>query len=446
MDYIIIEDFRCFHKKQKIPLTPVTILIGENSAWKTSFLAALKIAYNFNSFSPAALFNQEPFVLGAYENIANKRGGKGGMAKKFSIGFGHTFNGTSQSANTTPGRSIELVATYEKGTSTNPSLVSWHLSSGEISLLLDIKNNEASIKTGSDEIKIARFHPISLASFGAGEISDILRYMDFIIRHPDKAKEISLAMSTELVGVLKSGVVEKLRELLDRLHERFLVRAAYSFSPIRTTPQRTYNSIVDTDSPAGDHIPSTLSIVLPRTDKKSDNLKSSLLKFGKESGLYQSIDVKRFGKNASDPFQLKVKISGLPVTLADVGYGVSQVLPIIVDTVLQPDKTVFLMQQPEVHLHPKGQASLGSFILEMATNSDKKFIIETHSDYLINRMLADVRDKKIDPNSLSLLYFCRKNNEVTIKSIKIDNEGNLINPPTDFRSFFMDEEKRFLGI
>ena len=78
----------------------------------------------------------------------------------------------------------------------------------------------------------------------------------------------------------------------------------------------------------------------------------------------------------SDPFQLQVKVrSGPRANLMDVGYGVSQILPILVD-VMRPDtrSRTFLLQQPEVHLHPRGQAALASLFVTLgkqpeATNS-----------------------------------------------------------------------------
>src|SRR5881396_1662040 len=72
--------------------------------------------------------------------------------------------------------------------------------------------------------------------------------------------------------------------------------------------------------------------------------------------------------------------------LVDVGYGVSQALPILVDTLQRPAADeVFLLQQPEVHLHPRAQAELGSFFVSQA-GKKRRFVIETHSDYLVDRV------------------------------------------------------------
>ena len=104
--------------------------------------------------------------------------------------------------------------------------------------------------------------------------------------------------------------------------------------------------------------------------------------------------MKRKGQKESDPFQIEIKSSSRAFNLVDVGYGVSQVLPIVVDVLQEPKDTTFLLQQPEVHLHPKAQAELGSFLATLGKEQHKRFVIETHSDYLIDRIRMDVRDSK----------------------------------------------------
>jgi len=106
----------------------------------------------------------------------------------------------------------------------------------------------------------------------------------------------------------------------------------------------------------------------------------------------------------------------------------------------------YLLQQPEVHLHPRAQAELGSFLAVLAKQQNKRFVIETHSDYLVDRVRMDIRDKKgITPEDVALLYFERTNGEATIHRLELDDQGNILNAPPGYRSFFLEEERRFLG-
>jgi hypothetical protein len=86
MDQIIIEGVRCFSNRLSAPLKPITLLIGENSTGKTTFLALSRIAWDICQGPLLVDFNEEPFLLGAYHQIASYRGGRSGRAKYFMIG------------------------------------------------------------------------------------------------------------------------------------------------------------------------------------------------------------------------------------------------------------------------------------------------------------------------------------------------------------------------
>jgi len=84
---------------------------------------------------------------------------------------------------------------------------------------------------------------------------------------------------------------------------------------------------------------------------------------------------------------------------------VSQSLPIVVQSLLDTNENILLLQQPEVHLHPRAQAALGSFFSHLVSDSDAQIIIETHSDYLLDRIRRSVARREITPNKVAILYF-----------------------------------------
>jgi len=192
-------------------------------------------------------------------------------------------------------------------------------------------------------------------------------------------------------------------------------------------------------------VPMVLNKILSEKENGSA-LRQALESFGKASGLFKSIEVKHKGNKDSDPFQLSVKMTGPSFNLVDVGYGVSQVLPIIVDIIQNPSD-IFLLQEPEVHLHPQAQAELGSFLASVAKEQNKNFIIETHTDYIIDRIRMDVRDKKyLTPDDVAILYFEKQQGTVKIHKLELDEYGNITNAPPTYRQFFLTEERRMLGI
>jgi predicted ATPase len=182
--------------------------------------------------------------------------------------------------------------------------------------------------------------------------------------------------------------------------------------------------------------------------EKWSALAEALASFGAACGLFRGVEVHRAKKEkVSEPFQIMVDIEGqrAPANLVDVGYGVSQVLPVLVDAFLQPSGW-FLLQQPEVHLHPRAQAELGSFLGAMVANG-RRFTVETHSDYLLDRVCIEVREgKHLKPEDVMVLFFERTGPHVTIHEIEIDSEGNIQGAPPTYRQFFQREQGRFLGL
>jgi predicted ATPase len=216
-----------------------------------------------------------------------------------------------------------------------------------------------------------------------------------------------------------------------------MAQTVFASAPVRSEPQRTYNpSEVVADS-EGSSVPLELAGAKTRSAEKWRKIRASLSEFGRAAGLFEDIDVRQLGKKDGDPFQIHVKVGGPMVNLIDVGYGVSQALPIIYQVQNQNRYNAFFLQQPEVHLHPRAQAELGTLVGKIA-NSKKRphFVIETHSDYITNRICIDVRS----------LYFSREGRQVKISSIDIDERGQLVGAPQNFKAFFLEEQRRFLGL
>ena len=189
-----------------------------------------------------------------------------------------------------------------------------------------------------------------------------------------------------------------------------------------------------------------LMMRLARTDEKRWRpLHGSLSEFGRESGMFSDIQVRRLGKQMSDPFQLQVKArSGTPANIMDVGYGVSQSLPILVD-IHSHRNSLFLLQQPEVHLHPRAQAELATVFAQSVRKNRNSFLIETHSDHIVDRVRILVRQGKIPADDVSVLFFEPTGNAVQIHNIELDTYGNLKNTPPGYRDFFLRESDRLLG-
>lgn len=130
--------------------------------------------------------------------------------------------------------------------------------------------------------------------------------------------------------------------------------------------------------------------------------------------------------------------SGLPVGLEDVGYGVSQLLP-IVDALSAPDGSVVTIQEPESHLHPKLQSSLGELLVD-AVNHGKQIIAETHSENILLRVQRLIREGRITPAQVAVLYVDRSEESSWVRQLRLGANGELLDPwPTGFFDDSLDD-------
>lgn len=413
------DSIRCFSSRQEAVLRPITLLVGENSSGKSAFLAICRIASSLVTGSfHESLFDEPPFRMGAYEQIASYRGGRAGRAKSFSVGV------------KVGGHSVSATYVPRNG---QPYLREWRLSAGKLSM--GISRGE-----GTDSAKVQ-----CVGSRGNGEmlLSQLgLTPSIFVYHLPESLEDFG-----ELRQCFSDSDLTDLERAVEATRSVFGPKP-YAFAPMRTSPQRTYDPVAEERKPEGSHVPMLLSRLSHSPEQGQwGELQQGLREFGAGSGLFDEVTVIRKGKKESDPFQIGVASGGPSFNLVDVGYGVSQVLPILVDTVLSANRqSTFLLQQPEVHLHPRAQAELASFFAQRA-GASQRFVIETHSDYLVDRIRMEVRPGgKLRPQDVSLLYFERGKQGVRIYNLELDANGGITNAPPGYRQFFLREEDRLLGI
>lgn len=127
-------------------------------------------------------------------------------------------------------------------------------------------------------------------------------------------------------------------------------------------------------------------------------------------------------------------------SLVDIGFGVSQVLPILTKTLLLKQYQTLLIEQPEIHLHPKMQMNLADLFIA-SSQLDRNLIVETHSDHIVNRVLRRIlEDTSGNLSKMISIYFVEKTDEGSIVvPILINPEFGFIDVPDDFFSQFSSE-------
>lgn len=435
---ITLENYRCFHARQPARLAPLTLLVGENSTGKTSFLALIRALWDCVCRRRIPNFKDPPFDLGSFDEIAHHRGSRGGRANGFEaeLKFGHGYQAS---------------VTFEKyGT-----------------IPIPVKTRLAHEKTWiEDALDVDQSHVLSRVGTSRGswelQVPEEVRNRLFHTDEPDQFGPYPLFLRGLGGGYDHIKPLSSSPPFNDK-DERMILDLTFSIrrpsgerpfanAPVRSKPRRTYDPARSAPDPEGDYIPMYLASVFSQDAESWKKLKHQLERFGSGAGLFDEVTIKQLGKKMSGPFQVQVrkfgsKRKGPRRNLIDVGNGVSQVLPVIIDLLRPGAHRTFLLQQPEVHLHPSAQAALGSLFCQIA-GQNRQLIIETHSDNLMDRIRMDVRDGKtnLKPDDVSILFFERRDLDVRIHSLRLDEEGNVYNAPDVYRRFFMEETQRSLGL
>ncbi|MCX0414540.1 DUF3696 domain-containing protein [Clostridium perfringens] len=130
-------------------------------------------------------------------------------------------------------------------------------------------------------------------------------------------------------------------------------------------------------------------------------------------------------------------VSNISVSPLDVGFGISQILPIIVQSLISKNSCICI-EQPEIHIHPKLQTIFGSFLAE-CIKQDNQFIIETHSEHILLRLKRLIREGKLTNDDVCVIYVQRAKNGSKCLELRLDEDGDFIDEWPD--GFFEDGYK-----
>ncbi len=217
----------------------------------------------------------------------------------------------------------------------------------------------------------------------------------------------------------------------------------YYLGPLREYPQRDYLWARSRPSDVGQRGEKTIDAILAATEAEDVRhikpnarympFQKMIAHWLRELGLIESFSVDEIAEG-SNRWQAKVKTrkGASDVFLTDVGFGVSQVLPVI--TLLQyvPEGSTVIFEQPEIHLHPLAQAGLADAIIQAAVYRDVQVIFESHSEHLLLRLQRRIAEEKIESDDIRL-YFCdAPKGKSQIVPLEVDLLGNIGNWPDRF--------------
>ncbi|MCK5796323.1 MAG: DUF3696 domain-containing protein [Deltaproteobacteria bacterium] len=411
--------------EQGIELAPVTLLLGANSAGKTSILQVpLLLSQTFGSTDRSLDLNlggQKGDLLdfGSYEDVIH------GHDAKLEMGFGLSIeNGDSASGGV---RSFDYEATYVQAAKI-PSIERFRLTANDETYGADRQAR------GGYRLVAPDYSPSIVG--GRGVARRVFR------------PERSLTLPAEALAEL--GAAGSRIQDLSLDVKRAIERVAY-LGPLRESPERSYLWGRQTPGSLGPRGQRAVHALLASANSRKKRkpgeeggrgwLVERVSEWLKRLGVADGLELERQGR--SRYFEVMLNTRGQRANIVDVGFGISQVLPMIVLAHFVPRGSVIITEQPEIHLHPRAQVGLAELMVEVARDRNVQFIVETHSEHIFRRLQFLIADEKIAPTDCRMYFVDRdKKGAAELRPLEADAFGRISHWPDHFFGDAIGETER----
>jgi predicted ATPase len=473
-----LQNFMGFVDSNWIKLPPLVLLFGRNSTGKSAILRALlllKQSVNSHAeFGPFVLASEYGTDVGEFHNLVYNHDVSRNVSFAFEIEVEENW------FHDTDILSSWFHLSLEYGVIPEHTMIV--LKSLEISALINILNPKTDEKEDEERVLFKALrnensedkYPWSFSSNYFGE--DEFKYPE----------AISLELFRGFIPfIVPSGVVDETGDLLE-------MGSAFSFAksvlkkaeealttffaslryvgPIRSEPQRYYYVPQRTEARVGSRGESTVRSFLSANSEKRKRLEqintwlrstrlNSELKvepISSNQPLYM-VNLKEIREREQTPTTAESESSEFFVNIKDVGFGVSQAFPVMVESLLAESNSTVLVEQPELHLHPAAQAELGDLFLK-SVEFGTRFVIETHSENLLNRLrrrMAEAAlatkqkespDFQLSPEKFTAYFIDRSSGVSTCEEITYDEWGKYDHQPEGFIDFFGNDFAELIAL
>ncbi len=239
-------------------------------------------------------------------------------------------------------------------------------------------------------------------------------------------------------------------QILNLQHEKLFGSLSY-LGPLRTRAERLYSWSGSEPESVGYEGENAIAALLSARNRRiSLGYKQRSMPFQeivaselKEMGLIEAFEVNPISRKRQE-YEVKVRTKGSKdsVDLPDVGFGISQVLPVLVQCFYAPPGSIIFMEQPEIHLHPRAQSALADVMIDVINSRENgadrnvQLVIETHSEHFLRRLQRRIAEGRLPKEKVSAYFANVTKTPSTLDPLEIDLYGNIRNWP---ENFFGDE-------
>ena len=474
-----LSNFKSFHYLEDIELRPLTVLVGANSAGKSSLLQSLlllKQTLEADRFSGVLKFDGEWTHLGSYANVISDFDTTRKLEYRFSIqqelSLPNDLTQAREALNyRLPGIeisderlqklltlesniTIRFDIQHDKGTT---RVEEFTINSKISDLMVDNQAGVFSVFDNGTRIKSAH---VDLQVFSGPTSMPVgVEFDKFwpkaIVYQLVQPANAEVGVSTR--RTLPLYIFPNIGGSLQYLEECLTGQLEY-LGPIRADPRPFYP--VEETNDVGTRGESTVPYLLrhqndtikyvpsPMGDVQETTLLDATNHWLRAMKVTDCLSINPVESIAYVAAIQSRSASTKSVNLSQVGFGIGQVLPVLVAGLKGPNDSTLLLEQPEIHLHPRLQAMLAEFLI-CTVQGGKTVVVETHSDHLINRLRRCIAEDKTGAlaDMVSILFVhpgTQDNPSSFIEELKIDETGNIINWPPDFLSETANESLAIL--
>lgn len=430
-----IENFKAWRDTGPVRLAPLTVIFGANSAGKSSLghlLLALKQTARLADRKRALHLGdlQSDIDLGTFADCLYQHDLKARLA--FTLGWKPpsplVIRNPLAKQETYTGEAVRLRSILSADARGLPSLESFRyelVQGGHVGLSVD-HGVDAAGKPRLDVQPMRLLHAPG-RKWGIEPPEKFYRFSDVTLaryQNADALAQLPLEVERQLDGLIYLG-------------------------PLREPPRRTYHW-------AGDEVPTVgvrgeyaIAALLAATDagrelnrgykQRRQRFDAFIAAWLKDLGVIDSFAVRPIAKGRKEyEVVVRTRRQSPEVKLTDVGFGVSQVLPALVQAFYAPPHSTVWMEQPEIHLHPRVQAELAdAFISAVQAYEDGRprgvqLVIESHSEHFLLRLQRRVAEGRITPEEVAVYFVRDGKTGAALEELKLDIFGEIENWPEGF--------------
>ena len=470
-------NFKAFGPLTNVPIAPLTFLYGANSSGKSSIIQALLLLQQ--SIGTDRLVTQGAAVnAGSFGGILNRH-----QAEALSISLSYGVIGDWIPPDGTADPVLPRTASWTFASSPDGqgrlTEVNWAF--GDYAIPMVCTNEDQLFRLDLESARpvfegIAEgtlLYPFDSRHGVAGDESEEKRRLQSRVSNARRAIRIlretgidELAMRG--TGLLPTAEVSNLRvgaptdrdSGITRSYVQRTARLAGGVSaeiaallggvvwlgPLRSAPQRVYDRANTTSSPGdGKHVAMYLFDHASVVEQANDWLRRLEIPYALDVVPIAAGDAASRLVGDLVAISLTDQRSGVTVTPADVGFGISQALPIVVE-LLARRQSVIAIEQPETHLHPRLQARVADLFIDAVQEGGRanQLIVETHSEHLMLRVQRRIREGALDPALVAVLYVDQDvDGNAHIKRLRLNGSGEFLDDWPD--GFFDDRLEEVFG-